>query len=209
VLSGTSATKSSPFVPSVRCCCQVPARHSQGAGRVLKACSGHEQQCGPSKVSKQTSGGIHSLGFLFCTSARQLVRLIHSPPACIWAGSAAQQVFAPEAAPARLLRASGPLQIPCRRCTLEPKFVELGLVPFGIPRAFSVRLENVGTTRARFYFVAPPKLRESQDGVMVWDDSQPLCPPWLHISQEDGEVQQGEPEAIGSFLLSTGLCRGS
>jgi hypothetical protein len=75
-------------------------------------------------------------------------------------------------------------------------------VPFGIPRAFSVRLENVGTTPARFYFVAPPKLRESQDGVMMWDDSQPLCPPWLQISQEDGEVQQGETTVSGRRLLS-------
>jgi hypothetical protein len=77
------------------------------------------------------------------------------------------------------------------RCTLEPKFIELGLVPFGLPKAFAVRLENVGATPACFYFVAPPKLRESQDGAMVWDDSQPLCPPWLLISQQEGEVEQG------------------
>lgn len=77
------------------------------------------------------------------------------------------------------------------RCTLEPKFIELGLVPFGLPKSFAVRLENVGSTPARFYFVAPPKLCESQDGTMVWDDSQPLCPPWLQISQHEGEVGQG------------------
>lgn len=81
--------------------------------------------------------------------------------------------------------------LPHCSCTLEPKFIELGLVPFGFPKAFSVRLENVGATPARFYFVAPPKLRESQDGIMMWDDNQPLCPPWLVISQEEGEVQQG------------------
>ena len=74
---------------------------------------------------------------------------------------------------------------------MEPKFIELGLVPFGHPKAFTVRLENIGNTPARFYFVAPPKLRESQDGVMMWDDNQPLCPPWLQIAQEEGEVQQG------------------
>lgn len=82
------------------------------------------------------------------------------------------------------------------RCTLEPKFIELGLVPFGLPKAFAVRLENVGATPARFYFVAPPKLRESQDGAMVWDDSQPLCPPWLLISQQEGEVEQGQAATI-------------
>lgn len=85
----------------------------------------------------------------------------------------------------------------CHSCTLEPKFIELGLVPFGMPKAFSVRLENVGTTPARFYFVAPPKLLESRDGVMVWDDNQPLCPPWLLIGQEDGEL---EPGAVGLLM---------
>lgn len=86
--------------------------------------------------------------------------------------------------------------IPCHagifcRCTLEPKFIELGLLPFGCPKASSVRLDNIGTTPARFYFVAPPKLRESQDGLMTWDDNQPLCPPWLLIGQPEGEVQEG------------------
>jgi hypothetical protein len=74
---------------------------------------------------------------------------------------------------------------------LEPKFIELGHVQFGTPKAVSVLLDNVGSTPARFYFVAPPKLRESQDGVMVWDENQPLCPPWLAIGQEEGEVQTG------------------
>jgi len=82
--------------------------------------------------------------------------------------------------------------------TLEPKFIELGLVPFGFPKAFSVRLENVGATPARFYFVAPPKLHESHDGIMTWDDNQPLCPPWLVISQEEGEVQQGRCVCTGA-----------
>lgn len=77
------------------------------------------------------------------------------------------------------------------RCTLEPKFIELGLVLFGCPKAFSVRLDNIGTTPARFYFVAPPKLRESQNGLMMWDENQPLCPPWLLIGQQEGEVQEG------------------
>lgn len=114
-----------------------------------------------------------------------------------------QTVYAtshPAALPQSTLSVVSWTLVDCCRCTLEPKFIELGLVPFGMPRAFSVRLENVGTTPARFYFVAPPKLRESQDGVMMWDDSQPLCPPWLQISQEDGEVEQGEAEGASSCL---------
>lgn len=95
------------------------------------------------------------------------------------------------------------------RFTLEPKFIELGLVPFGFPKAFSVRLENVGATPARFYFVAPPKLHESHDGIMTWDDNQPLCPPWLVISQEEGEVQQGQSTSIGLTAVVSGGGPGS
>lgn len=73
-------------------------------------------------------------------------------------------------------------------------------MPFGMPKAFTVRLENVGATPARFYFVAPPKLRESEAGGMVWDDNQPLCPPWLVISQEEGELQPGEQGRAGCRL---------
>jgi hypothetical protein len=26
---------------------------------------------------------------------------------------------------------------------------------------------------------------------MMWDENQPLCPPWLLIGQQEGEVQEG------------------
>lgn len=79
----------------------------------------------------------------------------------------------------------------CHSCSLEPRFIELGLLPFGHPKAYPLTLHNTGTVAARFYFVAPPKPQESRDGIMLWDDNQPLCPPWLLVSQEEGEVQQG------------------
>jgi hypothetical protein len=42
----------------------------------------------------------------------------------------------------------------CRSCSLHPNFIEMQLVPFGLPLSRTVSLSNEGTTPARFYFVA-------------------------------------------------------
>jgi hypothetical protein len=65
------------------------------------------------------------------------------------------------------------------------------LVPFGLPLSHTVSLSNEGGTPARFYFVAPPKPRMSVDGQMCWDDNQPISPPWLIITPDQGEVAPG------------------
>lgn len=70
--------------------------------------------------------------------------------------------------------------------------MELGLIPFGMPKRCVVKLSNVGSTAARYYFIPPPKPRQSADGHMGWDNSQPLCPPWMQIQPLEGEVQQGK-----------------
>ncbi|KAF8068242.1 Ocrl [Scenedesmus sp. PABB004] len=90
------------------------------------------------------------------------------------------------------------------RCTLSPNFVELHAVPFGEPRRAAVTLANVGPAPARFYFVAPPMPRLSSGGVMQWDDSQPLAPPWLQVEPTEGEVAPGESATITLTALITG-----
>uniref|UniRef100_A0A383VSK7 Rho-GAP domain-containing protein n=1 Tax=Tetradesmus obliquus TaxID=3088 RepID=A0A383VSK7_TETOB len=82
------------------------------------------------------------------------------------------------------------------RCLLHPNFIELQLLPFGVAASHTVSLSNEGATPARFYFVAPPKPRMSVDGQMCWDDNQPISPPWLAISPDQGEVAPGEAVSI-------------
>lgn len=48
----------------------------------------------------------------------------------------------------------------------------------------------------RYYFVPPPKARLSSDGMMSWDDNQPICPPWLTLRPTEGEVQEGEQRLV-------------
>jgi hypothetical protein len=79
----------------------------------------------------------------------------------------------------------------CCSCSLHPNFIELQLLPFGMPLSHTVSLVNEGTVPARFYFVSPPKPRMSVDGKMWWDDNQPVCPPWLIIQPDEGEVAPG------------------
>ncbi|WIA30979.1 hypothetical protein OEZ86_001026 [Tetradesmus obliquus] len=82
------------------------------------------------------------------------------------------------------------------RCLLHPNFIELQLLPFGVAASHTVSLSNEGATPARFYFVAPPKPRMSVDGQMCWDDNQPISPPWLAISPDQGKVAPGETVSI-------------
>lgn len=95
------------------------------------------------------------------------------------------------------------------RCSLTPNFIELQLVPLGHPKRFTVHLANEGSCAARYYFVPPPKPRMSNDGLMSWDDNQPISPPWLQISPAEGEVAPGgwhEGGAAGSYSLLFSHC---
>jgi len=83
--------------------------------------------------------------------------------------------------------------------------VELGLVPFGMPKRCVVQLSNVGSTAARYYFIPPPKPRQSADGHMGWDNSQPLCPPWMQIQPLEGEVQEGKQHGTAGTCMTYGF----
>lgn len=87
-----------------------------------------------------------------------------------------------------------------RRCSLEPKFLDAGVVAYGQPLTLAVSLQNLGSVDASFYYVAPPRPRhggagdagDAGDGSRVtWDDDQPPCPPWLQLAPEEGTVEAG------------------
>lgn len=88
----------------------------------------------------------------------------------------------------------------CCSCSLHPNFIELQLLPFGVAASHTVSLSNEGAAPARFYFVAPPKPRMSVDGQMCWDDNQPISPPWLAITPDQGEVVPGACVRCGSAV---------
>jgi len=82
---------------------------------------------------------------------------------------------------------------------VEPKFLDLGTLSFGLPRTLTVTLKNEGTVDAAFYYVSPPCPHggvtsggvTSDPSRVTWDDDQPLCPAWLRLVPEEGTVEAG------------------
>jgi hypothetical protein len=83
------------------------------------------------------------------------------------------------------------------RVDVSPRFLDAGVVAFGLPRTVAVALENTGAVDAAFYYVAPPGPAGGADdksagGRAAWGDEEPpLCPPWLRLLPEEGTVEAG------------------
>ena len=110
------------------------------------------------------------------------------------------------------------------RCDVEPRFVALGAVAYGDAKRFAVAVSNTGPVDANFYYVAPPRAREAAteaaaeaaEGAtggggarpgrrrVLWEDEQPLAPPWLQLAPEEGAVAAGERRELGLTVLISG-----
>jgi hypothetical protein len=103
------------------------------------------------------------------------------------------------------------------RCSIEPKFLDVGTLAFGVPKTVVVRITNDGPVDAYFHFISPPRPKApsgrgggggggggggarggggggggNEWSRVTWDDDQPLCPPWLRLAPEEGTVEAGE-----------------
>lgn len=74
------------------------------------------------------------------------------------------------------------------KCTVDPHFIDIGTLKFGQRQQFKVTLQNVGAVDADYHFIAPPQPRNPGSRKISWDDSLPVCPPWLRISPQESMV---------------------
>ena len=73
------------------------------------------------------------------------------------------------------------------RCKLSPTVIEAGMVPYGVPKEFTVTIQNTGETTAVYSFIPPNPSRHRIRSPF---------PSWLSAKPTSGIVKAGKKENI-------------